>query len=352
MKKLIIRADGNSQIGTGHFMRCLSLAQYWKNEVGEVYFIMIPNQVLEERIKNENMNFIPMHEVPGSMEDVLKLVKVNKELNGNWIVLDGYHFSSDYQKVIKDNQINLLFIDDDGKLNHYYSDIILNQNLHGEELQYLNKENYTKLLLGTDYVLLREEFFKYLNYKKEIKEVKNILVTLGGSDINNFTLKVVKSIFNLNNFNNSMFDYDNLHIKVIIGSNNPNKSLIEKYLTENNVLNIEIIQNSLNMADLMFWADLVFSSGGTTVWEIAFMGIPGIISGIAENQFSSIKKLNQMSLFKTINCIKNIDENEISKMIIDIILDKNIRQKMSMLQQSLINGKGCESVVNEILSFK
>lgn len=341
MNTLIIRVDGNVDIGTGHFMRCLALAQYWQNNDGEIYFVMNNPQSLEDRISLENMNLIKLEEVPASHEDALKLVDIFNELNGDWIIVDGYHFKSDYIDFIKQNDCKLLLFDDEGKLDNYSPDIILNQNLHAHNINYKSLKDYTKLLLGTDYVLLRTEFLNYLNHEKPIKDVAtNILVTLGGSDKNNYSLKVLKAINNI--------DDDSLNVIVLLGSKNPHKQDILDFIDESKV-NITLLQNIKDMPSKMEWADLAFSSGGTTVWELAFMGVPVIVGGTSHIEEVLIEGLNKNNLFKTITKLDEIDESNLTEIISEVIYDEKSRKVMSLDGKKFVDGLGCSRVYKNMI---
>ena len=188
--QLCIRADADSKIGTGHIMRCIALAQAWQDNGGEVTFIShCESDALRERIVKEGFQFIPVENTTPHADDLFRTLcylKHNSSLTIHhspaWFVLDGYHFTPEYQKAIRNAGIHLLVIDDMNHLPHYHTDILLNQNIHALELNY-NCDGDTTLFLGTSYVLLRREFLKYRDVKRKIPErAKNILVTLGGAD--------------------------------------------------------------------------------------------------------------------------------------------------------------------------
>ena len=159
-KSLFIRTDASSQVGSGHFFRCLALAQAWKKQDGYVIFITAcENESLRNRITDEGFKLVKIKEsypAPADFETTLSTIK-DSPSNKPWVVLDGYNFDDVYQLEIKKNDTSLLVIDDMAHLNHYVADIILNQNINAEALSY-SCEPGSKFLLGTDYVLLRDEF--------------------------------------------------------------------------------------------------------------------------------------------------------------------------------------------------
>lgn len=214
MNSLLIRVDSTYESGMGHFMRTLALAQKWQKERDNIYFLINDNDNLKKRISSENMEYIVNPFKSGSDDDSKFLLDIVEDKNISWVIVDGYVFKEDYFESLTENNINYLIFDDDGKKAHYNSNIVLNQNLHGKEEWYCSKkENYTKLLIGTDYTLLRNEFLEFQDYTKFIKDkANNILITLGGSDVNNYSLDILKILNNL--------DFNDFEVIVLIGANN------------------------------------------------------------------------------------------------------------------------------------
>src|SRR4051794_9337605 len=97
--KLLIRADGNSRIGTGHLMRCLSLAQGCRGSGGDALFVsgeITPS--LEQRLRATNFDLARLSCTIGSDADAEQTIRLAREYKTDWIVLDGYHFGSEYQR--------------------------------------------------------------------------------------------------------------------------------------------------------------------------------------------------------------------------------------------------------------
>ena len=167
-RNLIVRADASTQIGTGHLMRCLALAQAWKDAGSQVTFITAcHSEGLLERLREEGFN---LHRLACSYPDAGDWDYTQNVLTISpdaWVVLDGYHFDEVYQQRVKEGGQRLLVIDDMAHLKHYYADIVLNQNLHAEQLKY-SCEPQTRLLLGTRYALLRREFLAWRDWQREV----------------------------------------------------------------------------------------------------------------------------------------------------------------------------------------
>jgi len=190
-------------------------------------------------------------------------------------VLDGYHFDGVYQRQVKEAGNRLLVIDDMAHLKHYYADIVLNQNLHAEQLRYACELD-TCLLLGTRYVLLRREFLAWKERQREIPEVaRRVLVTLGGGDPENNTLKVIQALREVG--------IPGLEATVVIGASNPHASVLEQ-AAKQSCIPIRMVRDTKNMPEIMAWADVAVSGGGSTAWELLFMGVPSLLLVVAENQ--------------------------------------------------------------------
>ena len=343
---LYIRVDANTQIGTGHVMRCIALAQVWKKQGGQVTFISsCGSESLRNRINDEEFQLVTTENLnPGYSDLKTTLLTVqNSTSNNAWVVLDGYHFDTDYHQSIKNNGNQLLVIDDTAHLDHYIADIILNQNVNAKELSYSCEPN-TKLLLGTEYVLLRNEFLANKNWKRKIPKVANkILLTMGGADQDNVTFKVLKAINQIN--------IGNLEIKVVIGPSNLHLDTLLK-VAEDSKHNVELLQSVSHISYLMAWADMAISAAGSTCWELSYFGLPAILIITSENQIMNLDFLVQYGAVTTVSNRMNISTNMISQKIHQLIMNKELRKKMSHTGKLLVDGIGRERVVKTLQTIK
>jgi len=321
-------------------MRCLSLAQRWRSAGGRSVFITCTNTpYIKTRLQSEDIETIELSTNIGSIEDANQTVALAKKLSASWVVLDGYNFSPDYQKTMKDSGLKLLLIDDNGYASHYYADIILNQNIHASEKLYSNRGPHTRLLLGTRYVLLREEFVSWQGWKREIpKTAQSLLVTLGGTDSDNVTLKVIEGI--------QQTEFHEFNV-VIVAPNNQYFEQLEAFVKKSSV-NIQLKKNVLHMSELMAWADMVVSAGGTSTWELAFMGVPMVMTAIADNQCQIVEELSKEGIALNLGWHKNVTPAVIAKTITQLGKDANLRNKMSECARALVDGKGADRVLEEI----
>lgn len=339
-KSLLIRADANARMGTGHLMRCLALAHGWKAQGGTAIFITAcDGDDLRRRLTDEGFQVTALeqpHPDPADWEVTSQVLATHP---GAWVVLDGYHFRPAYQHLVKAAGHRLLVIDDMAHLEHYYADIVLNQNISAEQLRY-SCEPYTRLLLGTRYVLLRPEFLSWRGWQREIPEVaRKVLVTLGGGDPGNETLKVIHAL--------QQASVDGLEVVVVVGPSNPHFRKLQSAVHNSRCV-VRLAQNVTDISELMAWADLAVSAGGSTCWEMAFMGLPGVILVLAENQRKVAASLDDLGVFMNLGQHTGVSVPDLAGALEMLICDPARRRAMYQIGRELVDGDGADRVVSNM----
>jgi len=336
MKTVVVRADASLRSGTGHVMRCLALAQQVKLKGGNICFALAecPDS-LADKLKNEGIKIHKIFSKPGSRNDADETARLAIKNKADWVVVDGYAFKEEYQDIIKKSGKRLLFVDDYGHCKRYNCDIILNQNSCANDKLYSKRGAFTKLLLGTQYVLLRQEFRPFIGWmRKNPKHASRLLVTLGGSDPDNTTLKTIKAIKTLR------LDFD---VRIVVGGANPHIKKLEEEISKSS--NLQILRNVTNMPELMAWADLVITSGGSTCWEACFMGLPNVIIYCAENQRPIARSLDSLGAAVNLGHNRIVKTEDISTALMSLALNYNRRKIMSETARHLVDGLGAEKIV-------
>jgi UDP-2,4-diacetamido-2,4,6-trideoxy-beta-L-altropyranose hydrolase len=340
--KLLIRVDASIQIGTGHAMRCLALAQAWQNAGDNAIFAMatkVPG--LEARLRSEGIEYVYFPVPLGSAEDAKNTASLVQQVGSSWVIADGYHFKTEYQKIIKDYNLCLIVVDDYGHADDYYADFILNQNIYAREELYHARKPYTQLLLGMDYALLRREFWQWRGWKHSHPTVASkLLITLGGSDPDNVTFKVIQAL--------QQVDVKGLEAVVVVGGSNPYYEQLQLASQESSCP-ICVKRNVTNMPELMAWADVAISAGGSTSWELAFMGVPSLIMIIADNQRLSVETLSKMGVFINLGWHQDVSVIKIADALSKLLVDTKNRVQMTQIGQKVIDGQGASRVLNKIL---
>jgi UDP-2,4-diacetamido-2,4,6-trideoxy-beta-L-altropyranose hydrolase len=323
-------------------MRCLALAQAWQDIGGDVVFAMagiVP--ALRNRLLSEGMQVSEINASPGSAADIAKVIDLAGSNRANWTVVDGYQFDSGYQRGIKNAGLKLLSVDDNSHCDHYFADLVLNQNLHAQEDFYAHREGYTRLLLGSRYAMLRREFLRWKEWHREtVPTGRNVLVTMGGSDPENVTERVIQAL--------DLVDLEDVETTVVLGASVPYKSSTRCPEDKKSpILHFE--KDPLNMPELMARADVAVSAAGSTCWELCFLGLPFMLIDVAENQFPIAGELARREIAVHLGSSRDMTTIDMARQIRELFLATETRQMMSKRGRDLIDGGGAHRVVRAML---
>lgn len=379
---VVIRADANSKIGMGHVMRCLSVADALLKRGEEVLFVTADDTPVPLLTK-KGIPYCVLHTDYADMEAELpELWEVLRELpqgaespdaalaqKNTSILVDSYYVTEKYLAALK-KRITTIYMDDIYAFS-YPVDMLINYNIYGEEMGYEKDAAFadTKLLLGTEYVPLREEFSAGAGYAQSRKELSaetenvtpaedrlhqtaeqgrtadgGILITTGGSDSFNLAGQLLMEAMK----------YDALKEKeyhVVSGSLNPHIGELQALAQKHE--NIHIHCNVTNMAELMAESEVALSAGGSTLYELCAVGVPVIAFSFAENQ----ERLVQTFVKRGIAQYGGNYRTDGNKMIQNTIAgletlleDKNLRTEYRKKARTLVDGKGAERIAEALLS--
>jgi UDP-2,4-diacetamido-2,4,6-trideoxy-beta-L-altropyranose hydrolase len=341
--RLLVRADADSRRGIGHMMRCLALAQAWRHTHGTVTFIgQLESTPLRERLAREGFGILPLAGLAAhcnATEVLHALLPMPEGAGGAWYVLDGYHFDLMHHRALRKAGFNVLVIDDNAHLPTYEADIILNQNLHAEKLRYRCNPDAV-LLLGTKYVLLRQEFLHALQPTRIPESLcRRILVTLGGADPGNVSVTVLKALQRLRGHNRT-----DLEVRVVAGPTNPHLAALKKasvYLP----FACTIVSASDDMPSLMNWAHLAVSAAGSTCWELACLGVPFGTIVVAENQSQVAEGLAAAGVAVHFGDARALNSGKLAADIANLMANDDQRRLMVAKGRRLVDGHGAARVV-------
>jgi len=338
--RLLIRADANVAMGTGHVMRCLALAQAWQDAGGNATFAMAqPSAWAGERLSRESTEVLEISGSAGSEEDAEQTAVLAGENAADWIVVDGYQFAANYQRTLKAAGFKTLFLDDYGHCESYCADFVLNQNASADEAAYRNREAHTRLLLGPQYCLLRREFNAWREWRREIAPAAHrVLVTMGGADPENFTGRALQAL-------NSMA-VNELEAVVVVGGSNMHSAALQPLAGAGK--RITLRRDVLNMAELMAWADLAVSAAGTTCWEMCLMGLPALLIDLAANQTAVARELDRRGCAIRLGSSIDVSSEKIMERAEPLLKSVGDRQAMSRRCRELVDGKGAARVVSAL----
>ncbi|MFJ8517777.1 UDP-2,4-diacetamido-2,4,6-trideoxy-beta-L-altropyranose hydrolase [Lysinibacillus xylanilyticus] len=287
-----IRVDASVEIGTGHVMRCLTLANKLKKVGKHVAFICRGAEgecitLIEQQ--GFDVYTLPIYE--GSLwnfvsdyweKDANETIGVLKQYNVERLIVDHYSIDIKWEQLVRPFVKSIMVIDDLANRKHD-CDILLDQNLYLDmETRYEGLvPSSTKMLLGPSHALLRDEF---IEAKKHIKpfngKVERLFIFFGGSDPTNETEKVLRAII-------PMIEKYALNVDVVVGNSNLNKIQIKEIASAYDRIHYHCQIN--NIAELMAKSDLAIGAAGATTWERVFLRLPSIVIAVAKNQVEVAK---------------------------------------------------------------
>lgn len=320
-------------------MRCLALAQGWRAMGGEAQFVMSePIASLMNRLTAEGIGAVELiGDAPGSLADADEAVRVYQRQGAELLAVDGYHFGAQYQERLKQHDVRLLAFDDYGHAGSYAADFVLNQTNCASEGLYARRASYTRLLLGTDYTVLRREFWPYADFVREhTARATRILVTLGGADPDNVTAKVLSGLTQLRS--------RNIEVTIVAGSANVHREALADQLAASGLAG-RLLTNVSDMPLLMAWADLAVTAGGSTVWELALLEVPCVSVILADNQAPCLDELHARGAVLNLGWHHQASAAAFAAAIESLAHDRLLRVEMASRLQRYIDGRGLDRVL-------
>ncbi|WP_338813910.1 UDP-2,4-diacetamido-2,4,6-trideoxy-beta-L-altropyranose hydrolase [Bernardetia sp. Wsw4-3y2] len=276
--KVFFRADANSQIGWGHIVRSMALADMLiedKNSVFEcVFLVQNPSLVLQNQIK-EKFELIILQESTNFLEEAHFITKSYLQDN-SIIVLDHYQIQTDYQRIIKQNSNSKIVCIDDMHDWHFVADVVINHAGGLKKTDY-SCEPYTKLCLGAEYALLRKPFLETAKQKREINKIENAFICFGGSDIYNLTKTAIDSCLNVDKLK---------QINVVLGSASLFYQEILELCKQNDKIILHQNLSAQQMCKLMKQSDIAIAPASSISYEILSTGLIWLGGYYVDNQLS------------------------------------------------------------------
>lgn len=334
-RKIIVRVDGNPQIGIGHITRCLYFFDNIKENFKAIFYIT-ENPQIKEYIKSRDYLVYELKKNISLKEEMKKLADISTQL----LILDLRNKPESYFKQSSENFEKILRFDDLNMPINIYSNFYLNYNLYSEKINFNLKNKDTELFLGPKYYILNPIFKKFKNYTRTFNsKAKNILITMGGGDPNKSTIKVTNSIININD----------IHLNIILGKLFQNFNEIN-LLKTTFPSKITIYHDIKNMEEMMINNDIIISSGGNTSFEAAYMGIPGIL--INQNKLQSQNSViyNQIGAFMDLGIGEQLIKEEIRDGVKKLISSNDLRKKMYYHCKELEISKKIGTVIQKFIS--
>lgn len=336
---ICIRADANKKIGTGHIMRCLSIAAELKKLGKEVLFVSA-DEAAAGILESRGQDFCVLSSAYDDMEAELPaLLLLLAERKPELLLIDSYFVTPRYLEQVR-ACVKTAYMDDLCAFS-YPVDMVINYNIYADLLPYERQPLY---LLGCTYAPLREEF-RSVSYAVREK-AENILITTGGGDMYNLAGQIVRAA--LADARTAKLQYH-----VVSGAMNNNLADLREMERENP--NVHVHCNVTNMAELMQECDIAVTAGGSTVYELCAVGVPFVCFSFVNNQERIVETFVEKKLVAYggnyckdgASVIGHIVEHMAA-----LASNQETRESYSRKERALVDGLGAERIAGIMAGVK
>ncbi len=353
---IYFRADANHNIGMGHIMRCLSIADAVANIFDNDIIFLLADDNAHQFILDRGYEAIILH---SSYDDMEAELNYWPRITPNIIIVDSYYATPKYMGVLREKvgKGGLVYVDDLA-IFPYPVDIIVNYNAYAKLSLYTKiyaDSEMPIMVLGPNYAPLRS-MFRGIEKKKQPKNVKNVLISTGGSDELHLALAMVKYICGMPGKNEAKYFH------FLLGAMNTDKEEIRSLA--NAQPNIFLHENVSDMKSLISSCDIAVSAAGSTLYEICACGVPLITYSIADNQISGAEAFGQSGLAQNIGDLRNpvtietslvmsgeLDSSSVERIFSAVLeLSDNYKKRCEVgtRMQDMIDGFGADRIAEVI----
>jgi UDP-2,4-diacetamido-2,4,6-trideoxy-beta-L-altropyranose hydrolase len=359
--QVVFRADASIQIGTGHVMRCLTLAGALHEKGAAITFVCREHPGhLFELIESAGYRLVRLPappllssggnlaqaDLPGvsQEEDAREVIVALEKLAGcDWLIVDNYGLDIRWESGMRPRVKKIMVIDDLANRSHD-CDVLLDQNYYRDrETRYDGLAPSTcNKLLGPEFALLRKQFYEARRSLRERDgNIRRILIFMGGSDMVNATTTAIKAARSIK---------QKIGIDVVIGGTNPHRETIGSLCAA--IPDAKVYVQVDNMAGLIAQADLGIGAGGAATWERCFLGLPTLTLVFAQNQLQTTIDLASIGATVFLGWFDKLTIDDIAIAIQAAVDSPVAMQEMSSKAMRVMEGASDRSPVAEMLFQK
>ncbi|AIJ47445.1 hypothetical protein O987_16655 [Comamonas testosteroni TK102] len=360
--RVAFRTDASVQIGTGHVMRCLTLADALRENGAECLFICRPHDGhLLELIRQRGHSAVPLPKLDVPLDPLPMITahsawlgtdwandadQTRSALGGDtvdWLVVDHYAIEQQWEEALRPCYQRLLVIDDLADRRHS-CDLLVDQNLGRLVEDYCDLvPAEATLLIGPQYAMLRPEFAQLRCVslaRRNVVEMKHLLITMGGVDKDNATEHVLQAL--------NLCDLPkDLRVSVVMGPYSP---WLEKVREQAGRMHCstQVLVGVSDMAQLMSESDLAIGAAGGTAWERCCLGVPSVVLVLAENQLEGAKAFKAQGAAVYVEDIAEV-KDYLRRLFASEDLFKLLGE-LSRAAGAVTDGQGIPRIIMEVLS--
>jgi UDP-2,4-diacetamido-2,4,6-trideoxy-beta-L-altropyranose hydrolase len=367
--KIAFRADASLQMGSGHVMRCLTLADALKAQGADCHFISREHpghllEVIRQRGYKVNSLVAKVQPAQAAIKNIVKKAPIPPQepahaawlgstwqtdaqetgdilarLQPDWLVVDHYALDQRWEEALAPRYRKLLVIDDLADRPHR-CDVLLDQNLGSQPEHYAQwVPAHCRVLAGPHFALLRPEFAALRRYSRQRRRaqpaLRQLLITMGGVDQPNATGQVLQSL-------KTCALPANCQITVVMGLTAPWLQDVRKLATQM-PWPTEVVVNVSDMARRMADSDLAIGAAGSTSWERCCLGLPTLMVVLAANQQPGAQSLEAAHAVRLIGAVSDIAAQ--LPLAVRELIDSDCQSRMSLAASAITDGQGVEKVL-------
>lgn len=351
---ILFRVDGNEIIGLGHLMRCLSVARAFSAEGEECVFI-ISDDGQRELITSYGQKCHILKALSGNQTDAFSVYELGEmfELAESYQVraffVDSYEVNKQYLSILmvycRERKIRLIYLDD-VLLFPYSADVVINYNIYAARGSY-NKlyagMKMPKLMLGTEYTPLRDEF-RGIPKRKVKKKAKNIFLSTGGADKEHMGLALIKTIA-------EHVEWMEYEFRLVVGSACQDERSLE--LVVGGCSNIILLKHIKKMSQAMQDCDVAISASGSTLYELCATQTPTVMYVLADNQLLGAAEFRKLGLIKYAGDVRDLGPvilaEKVLNMAVELAKNYAARNEAALRMSALVDGKGAKRLVEGLM---
>ncbi|MCL2875150.1 MAG: UDP-2,4-diacetamido-2,4,6-trideoxy-beta-L-altropyranose hydrolase [Betaproteobacteria bacterium] len=361
--RFVFRVDASLQIGTGHVMRCLTLADALRGKGAVCRFVcrehpgnlletiqqrgfavlLLPAATIAEGYASESTATAYAAWLGTDWQtDATQTLNILGDVSDDWLIVDHYALDARWERSMRDKCRRIMVIDDLADREHD-CELLLDQNLGRQAADYLNRVPTTcKLLIGPKFALLRPEFAAMRDYslvRRSNPEIRHILISIGGVDKDNVTGRILEAL-------KLSALPANCRITVVMGMTAPWLEMV-CCLSKDMPWPTEVLVGASDMAKLMADSDLAIGAAGSTSWERCCLGLPTLMLILADNQRAVARGLEHAGAAYVVQDVGEIME-AIPRLIHANLASPQQYIAMSRIAANIVDGQGAIHLINQL----
>lgn len=340
MSRILVRADATPEIGTGHVMRCLAVAEALSDLGHDIVFAMARSTpAIDARLSGAGFRRLAIPGPPAGLADLEATATAARDAVA--VILDGYGFDETYRAGLRRSGARVAVFDDLADRAALHADVVVNPAPQAAALPYAAIAPEALLLLGPAYAALRREVREAASApRRSLEERRTVLVTFGGSDPLGLTLPCVERLVRLLP--------DDVRILVAIGGSTSDADVVLRSVAGFGA-RVEPHLDSPAMGRLMARAGLAVSAAGGTTAELCALGVPTVLVTVADNQAPAAAEVGAAGWCVPVDGRLDDAAVRIAGAAVRLWHDVPERLRMTEATRRLVDGQGAMRIARAIL---